>query len=151
MTKKTMRLAKTTADYQRLSLTPGKIQEFEDGLRTSGQKGEFEWWYYDAKLDGGATLVVTFFSNNATDTQGGFHPSVKIELTQADGRKVEDRVSYDPTEARFDRDRCAVQIGPNRFEGDLHHYRIEVRAPKIVAEIDLTGTVNPWRTATGHI
>lgn len=151
MTQKKAWLATTDKEYQKLGLKRGSIQQFEDGLRTTGAKGEFEWWYYDAKMADGSTLVVTFFSNNATDGSGGFHPSIKIELTKPDGTEVKDRVYFDSGEASFDTKRCNVQLGQNFFRGDLHRYHIYIKTAKIEAEIRLTGNVSPWRSETGHI
>jgi predicted secreted hydrolase len=28
-------------------------EKWEDGIRTSGEKGTYEWWYFDAHLDDG--------------------------------------------------------------------------------------------------
>ena len=125
------------------------IEPWEDGLRTTGKKGEYEWWYYDAKMDGGATLVLTFFSNNPTDSGGGFHPNVKIELTRADGTEVDDRAYFDEKDCTFAKDRCSVKMGQNFFEGDLHKYHIYVKTEKIEADITLEGNVAPWRPKAG--
>jgi hypothetical protein len=138
-------------EYRKLGLKKKVIQQFEDGIRTTGKKGEFEWWYYDAKMNDGSTLVLTFFLNNATDTSGGFHPSVKIELTRADGTEVSDRVFVDENDCEFSKTRCNVKIGENVFEGDLKTYHILVKTDKIEADISLEGNVAAWRSATGHI
>ena len=37
------------------------VSLWEDGLRTSGDRNEFEWWYFDAKLDDGSVLVTYFW------------------------------------------------------------------------------------------
>ncbi len=55
-------LASSPADYQRLGLSPASIEPWEDGARTDGSAGTYEWWYFDAHLAGGAKLVVTFMS-----------------------------------------------------------------------------------------
>ena len=134
--------------YERMHI--GKdIEPWEDGLRTTGAKGEYEWWYYDAKMDDGSTLVITFFSNNPTDSGGGFHPNVKIELTGADGSEVADRVYLEEKDCSFSKERCQVKMGGNLFEGDLHRYHIYVKTDKIEADIRLVGNVSPWRPTTG--
>ena len=38
---------------------------YEDGLRTTGQNKEYEWWYFDAKLDDGSIAVVYFWKIKA--------------------------------------------------------------------------------------
>ncbi|MFG3291719.1 lipocalin-like domain-containing protein [Streptomyces sp. NPDC048179] len=41
---------RTAADYTRTGLTPGTVQQWEDGFRTAGQNDDpdvFEWWYSD--------------------------------------------------------------------------------------------------------
>lgn len=144
-------LASAKEDYIRLGLKKDRIEQFEDALRTTGAKGEFEWWYYDAKMNDGSTLVLTLFSNNPTDTKGGFHPNVKIELTRADGSEVNDRVYFYEKECSFSKKRCDVRIGHNIFEGDLKNYHIYIKTDKIEAYISLVGNVAAWRSETGHI
>ena len=63
----------TTPSCSRLYFGPNSVPKFstnqpnelgpnvslwEDGLRTSGDKNEFEWWYFDAKLDDGLIDVI---------------------------------------------------------------------------------------------
>jgi hypothetical protein len=56
------RLADRPADYKRLGIVPVEIAEFEDGQRIGTEKGHYEWWYFDAHLDNGATVVVVFYT-----------------------------------------------------------------------------------------
>jgi hypothetical protein len=42
-------------------------------------------------------------------------------------------------------------MGENRFSGDLHQYRIEVRVEGISVEVTLEGEVPPWRPSTGYM
>ena len=44
------RAATTPKDYKRLGVKPGTPELWEDALRTTGKKGEFEWWYFDGKF-----------------------------------------------------------------------------------------------------
>ena len=37
------------------------VEKWEDGLRTSGEKGELEWWYFDTKLEDGSLFVCYFY------------------------------------------------------------------------------------------
>ena len=41
------------------------VLPYEDGLRTTGQPKEYEWWYFDTKLDDGSIAVVYFWKINA--------------------------------------------------------------------------------------
>ena len=34
-----------------------EILLYEDGMRTDGNNGEYEWWYFDSKLDDGSVVV----------------------------------------------------------------------------------------------
>ncbi|HWX27149.1 MAG TPA: hypothetical protein VNZ53_06895 [Steroidobacteraceae bacterium] len=53
-----LRLAGQPADYQKLGIDPAAGAQFEDGQRIDTEKGRYEWWYFDAHLDDGATVVV---------------------------------------------------------------------------------------------
>ncbi len=144
-------MANRPADYQRLGLQPGAPALWEDGVRTQGHKGEFEWWYFDAKLEGGASLVIVFFTAPFVSTHEGYEPSISFDLTYPDGTKLHDAQNVEPGRAAFSKDRCHAQIGDSVFEGDLHTYTIRYRGDTVQADIRLTGSVPAWRPATGHI
>ena len=55
-----LRLAGRPADYQKLGIDPVEVAQFEDGQRIGTEKGRYEWWYFDAHLEDGATVVVVF-------------------------------------------------------------------------------------------
>lgn len=43
-----------------LGISKDHIAAWEDGMRTDGGKGTYEWWYFDAYLDDGSKLAITF-------------------------------------------------------------------------------------------
>ena len=65
-----LRLAGHPADYQKLAIDPVKVATFEDGQRIGTEKGRYEWWYFDAHLDNGATVAVIAFHIAATKAYG---------------------------------------------------------------------------------
>lgn len=145
-------LAARPEDYKRLGIKPGTPEVWEDGLRTDGKKGSFEWWYFDVKLDDGSSLVITFFTGPMTSKNtDGFEPHAKIELTRPDGTEYESRVDVEYTDGCFSKKRCNVHIGECYICGDLKNYEIYYKDDNIEAKVDLRGTVPAWRPHTGHI
>jgi hypothetical protein len=150
----TCRIAATPADYEHYGIGRGEIAVWEDGFRTRpGGPGTFEWWYFDAVLEDGSTLVINFM---VKDIRGGggikqpASPMVTFELDRPDGTHVE-RALHSHDNFGFATDRCDVQVGPNTFAGDLHTYQIHVDIDGVVADVTLIGHVPPWRPETGHI
>jgi hypothetical protein len=148
------RIAATPADYQRYDIAKNDIAVWEDGFRTRpGGPGTFEWWYFDAVLEDGSTLVINFM---VKDIRGGggikqpARPVVTFELDRPDGTHVERSLSAHDDFA-FAADRCDVRVGTNTFAGDLHTYAIHVDIGGVTADVSLTGHVRPWRPETGHI
>src|SRR5215204_7015942 len=79
------RLGSTPEDYARFGIERGAIKPREDGLRTDGGPGTYEWWYFDAHLDDGAKLVVVFLTKNFTDISKPLAPMIRIDLDLPDG------------------------------------------------------------------
>jgi hypothetical protein len=75
-----VRLGSTPDDYARIGIAPRNIKPWEDGMRTGGARGTFEWWYFDAHLDDGAKLVVVFSrpGSSATSTSHSARASESI-------------------------------------------------------------------------
>jgi hypothetical protein len=48
-------MAREPTDCERLGLSTTSIAPWEDGARTDNSAGTYEWWYFDAHLDDGAS------------------------------------------------------------------------------------------------
>src|SRR6202453_836386 len=143
--------ATSDADYHRLGLAPGVVAPWEDGARTDGGRGSFEWWYFDAHLDDGATLVVVFLSKDFTQPDKPMAPLVRINLDLPDGRSLQKAQTFAPEMYSAATDHADVRIAENRFTGDLHRYHITASIEQVSVEVTLTGEVPPWRPGTGHV
>lgn len=144
-------LAVSAQEYEKLGLAPGAPALWEDGLRTDGAKGSYEWWYFDSKLNDGSSLVIVFFPGPMFSFSEGFHPNVTFTLTRADGTKYESQVNADVKDSSFSKDCCDVRIGPCTVKGDLHHYEIFYKDQELEAQVVLDGNVPAWRPQAGHI
>jgi hypothetical protein len=148
------RIAGEPADYQRYGIANGEIAAWEDGFRTRpGGPGTFEWWYFDAVLDDGSTLVINFMDKDIRAGSGikqSARPVITFQLDRPDGSHVE-RALHAYDDFAFAADRCDVRVSACTFAGDLHTYRIHVELDAVTADVTLTGQVPSWRPATGHI
>src|SRR6202795_4070300 len=84
-----LRLADRPADYRSLDISPVEIAEFEDGQRIGTERGRYEWWYFDAHLDNGATIVVVFYTKPNVSPNRPRAPQITINITLPDGRTFE--------------------------------------------------------------
>ena len=80
-----LRLADRPADYKRLGIAPVEVAEFEDSQRIGMERGRYEWWYFDAHLDDGATVVVVFYTKPNVSPNGPLAPRITINITRPDG------------------------------------------------------------------
>jgi hypothetical protein len=145
-----VRLASTPDDYARLGLEPGSIKPWEDGVRTDGARGTYEWWYFDAHLDDGAKLVVVFLTKEMTALNKGLSPSIRLDLTLPDGTSARRIGGFAAETFSASAETCDVRIGDNVFAGDLHTYTIRARVEDIEVDVTLTGQVPAWRPETGY-
>ena len=145
------RLGSTPEDYERIGIKPDQVLPWEDGARTDGRAGTYEWWYFDARLDDGAKLVVTFFTKNFTDIDRPLTPMMRIDLDLPDGTSYNKIAEWKPEEFAASSDHCDVRIGDNSFTGDLHSYKITAHIEDVAVDINLAGKVPAWRPGTGHM
>lgn len=146
--KKVARLAKLPMDYQRLGLKK-EIAQWEDGHRTGGKFGEYEWWYFDGRMDDGSSLVINFYTQPVTAAMPFYCPSMTLSLTVGD-LHIQDNKEFKLKDCTFDREKCAVRLGDSFFEGDLQNYRIHYRTDRVQADVKLTSNTTSWRPETGH-
>lgn len=139
-------------DYAKLGMKPGTPEIWEDGLRTDGKKGSFEWWYFDSKLDDGSSLVIVFFTGPmSTKNTDGFDPSVKIELTRPDRAEYNRDLKFPYTEGCFSKEKCDVTLGDCYFRDSNHCYDIRYKDEHMEVKVTLIRNAPAWRPHTGHI
>jgi hypothetical protein len=78
-------------------------------------------------------------------------PTVTVSLKLPDGSAIEKKATISADEFSASEVECDVRMGPNYFRGDLHSYQVHVEIDDFVADVELTGTVNAWRPATGYM
>src|SRR5918993_3658046 len=144
-------LASGPADFARLGLDPSAVARWEDGARTDNRAGTYEWWYFDAHLDDGATLVVIFMNKDLATPNRPLSPILRLNLDLPDGRSYQKVVPFPATEWSAADDRAEVRLGANRLAGDLHEYHVQATAGEVSVEGTLTGQIPPWRPATGYM
>ncbi|MBE6589815.1 MAG: hypothetical protein E7643_06510 [Ruminococcaceae bacterium] len=150
MKKAVARLADRPEDYKRLGLDPSKIFQWEDALHTNGKLGEYEWWYFDAKLEGGYSLVIIFYSQPVTAATNGFSPCVSFSLTGG-GHEILEETRALPKDCFFSKKRCDVRIGKSFVRGNLRNYKIHFENERIQCDMTLEGRAVSYRHKTGQI
>ncbi|GAA1430904.1 hypothetical protein GCM10009616_16700 [Microlunatus lacustris] len=147
----TASIADEDVDYQRIGIERGEVAVWEDGARTDGRRGTYEWWYFDAHLDGGAKLVVIFMTKDLAAPNKPLSPMIRMNLDLPDGRSY-DLIREHPAEAfSAATDQADVRIAGNRFEGRLSRYDIHVEIDDVRVDVTLEAEIKPWRPHTGYL
>lgn len=141
----------TEDEYIQLGLKPGKPEKWEDGLRTTTKKGNYEWWYFDSKLEDGSSLVIVFYAGPIASFKEGFEPHATLNFTMPNGKTYKSRVDARMEDCSYSKEQCDIRIGECRFVGDMNQYEIYYKDDKIEATVTLKGNVPSWRPETGHI
>jgi hypothetical protein len=144
-------IASEDADYERLKLARDRVAAWEDGARTDNRRGTYEWWYFDAHLDDGSSLVVVFMNKDLATPNDPLTPIIRLNLDLADGRSYKKLVTFAPETWQASTRSADVRIGDNRFSGDLHTYRIQAVVDEISVDVTLVGQVHAWRPQTGYM
>ena len=139
------------AHFEKMGLTRGVVHPWEDGMRTDGSKGTYEWWYYDSHFPDGTIMVIIFYSKSPIEVNGPIKPQATIELTLPDGTKYEDLVTASIADSHYATDHCDVRVGKSHIIGDLKHYDIVFQGKDIQATVSLDGTIPAWRSQSGSI
>jgi hypothetical protein len=144
-----VRQADRDEDYARLGIKRGQIEPWEDGMRTSGGPGSFEWWYFDSHLEDGTSLAITFNTKWMLDVEKQEAPQITVDLNRPNQPDKNLMLRPKAEDFRANKESCDVQIKDSYFRGDLHAYQIKVVDESLVVEVELVGQVPSWRPETG--
>lgn len=146
----TAKLLTSVEDYEKLGISVENISVWEDGMRTDGKEGSYEWWYTDAEFDNGTTVVVVFFSKKGFDVPGKASPTANITITSADGT-VLIKKSYEPTGTVINasKEYCDVQINDNYLRYVDGNYELYFKEDNVEYNVVMESTLPMWRPDTG--
>ncbi|TNE87416.1 MAG: hypothetical protein EP330_18285 [Deltaproteobacteria bacterium] len=135
-------------DYAELGVSE-EVQAFEDGMRSSGRRGSVEWWYVDAHLDDGSTVVVNFLTKPIMRRGEPLHPRLELTVTEADGTAHVAFVDFPARDFAASTEGCDVRIGASYLRGDLAHYVLHAEAEGLSVDLTLERVVPSWRPDAG--
>lgn len=128
------------------------LKPADDGLHMD-KRGMYEWWYFDAHLDNGYTLVVFFHASNPNPGLEG-KTGMEIVLLRPDGVRVQKFIPYPRSKFAAARDKAKVTIGQNTLrvqprDSGLPIYKIDVEEDGLGCHLTYRAEVNGWKPGTG--
>ena len=145
------RLLDAPEDYQRLGLSSAEVEMWEDGRRTSGRRGEFEWWYLDAHLDDGSVLVLSAGEGMGVERGKAYH---SLSITPPGGETRTQLVLVPERELQASSERADVHMPGFHFAGDLDTYTLTIQpteADGLGCDLRLVRVAPSWRPGTGYM
>lgn len=138
-------------DFKKYGLKAGNVpEEWEDGIRTGGKKGTYEWWYFDSHLDDGSKIVIVFYTKPFTQIKKGLSPFISINIDRPDGTSIKKAYYGKVEEFTASDKKCDVVIGKNYFRGNLKNYEIHFEDEELTIDAKIQRTTESWRPNTGH-
>jgi hypothetical protein len=130
------------------------LPSVDDGLHIDlGKRGQYEWWYFDAHLDSGHTLVVFFYAANPNPGLQG-KAGIEIVLLNPDGKRIQKFFPYSNSEFTASRLKPEITIGGNTLrvnqsDGKLPVYELNITEQGLGCHLVYTAEVNGWKPGTG--
>ncbi len=146
--RKLSELGTTPQDFNREGLKQ-EAEVWEDGNRIGTEPGEFEWWYFDAHMDDGSTVVAIFFTKSYSNINVPLSPQVKLSITTPSGKTYLKLIDFPGNVYSSSNKQCDVKVDNNWIKGDLKHYTMHIALDDIAADLEFTRVVPSWRAGTG--
>jgi predicted secreted hydrolase len=126
----------------------------DDGLHTDlAEKGTYEWWYFDAHLEGGYTIVAFFYASNPNPGSGG-KAGVELTLLRPDGTKTQRFIPHPKSQVQASTDKADVTIGRNSLKcdssGPLPVYKLHLEGDGIGFDLVYWSHVKGWKPGSGY-
>ncbi|HUI86041.1 MAG TPA: hypothetical protein VLY21_02655 [Nitrososphaerales archaeon] len=126
----------------------------EDGVHIDiHRKGAYEWWYFDARMETGETIVVFFYAANPNPGAGG-KPGVEMVLLRPDGKKTQRFVPHDRSSFVASDTGADVRMGDSYLKaaqrpGELPVYEVRVDEKDLQCHLTFKAEVNGWKPGRG--
>jgi len=129
------------------------IQPKDDALHIDMKKrGTIEWWYFDARLENGYTVVGFFRAKHERTGKTG----VEIMIYKPNREKIQKVINYHRSDFKASQDIADVQIGKNYVKVDhsdvrLPTYEIYLDEGEFGIHLKYKALVQGWKPGNGYI
>ncbi|MBN2880323.1 MAG: hypothetical protein JXN65_11925 [Clostridia bacterium] len=138
--------------YNNLGIKKNNVETWEDGIRTTGKKGTYEWWYTDTEFEDGTTIVVVFYTKFGFDIQGPSRPTVSIDITYPNGTKLSKTASEEKNKLiDASKEKCDVKVKHSYLKYINGDYELLYNEDGIEFKAKMTSRLPMWRPETGHM
>ncbi len=133
----------------------GTITQFKpefDALHIDMKKhGNCEWWYFDARLDNGYTVVLFFRAKHERTGKTG----VEVVIYKPGQDKVQKIYNYHRSDFSASTEKAEVKIGKNYFKADNSNelfpsYEIVLDEEEYGVHLSFKAEVQAWMPGKGH-
>ncbi len=124
-------------------------QVWEDGSRVDNLPGRFEWWYFDAHLDDGTTVVAVLYTKPTGNIGIPCSPQIKLIIRDPSGKSRMHVDNLPGSAFSAATDTCDVKAGRNWVRGNLQTYDIHFEVGGDSADLHFVRTVPSWRPGVG--
>lgn len=143
-------LAMDDDHYAALGIERDNTAIWEDGMRTDGREGSYEWWYTDAEFEDGTTVVIVFYTKNGFDVPGPARPTVHFELTYPDGTTLTRVIYEEDTVLNASTDYADVQVQDSYLRYVDGDYELRFVDGDLEYEVTMESQLPMFRPETGH-
>jgi len=115
------------------------------------KRGNSEWWYFDARLDNGYTVVAFFRAKHERSGNTG----VEITIYKPNDEKIQKVYDYKRSELKVSRELADIQIGKNFIKVDYSNekfpiYEIFLDEGEFGLHLKYTAEVPGWMPGKGY-
>ncbi|MCF2143113.1 MAG: hypothetical protein K9W42_05380 [Candidatus Heimdallarchaeota archaeon] len=132
----------------------GKIQSLtpeEGGLHIDlAKRDNFEWWYFDARLDNGFTVIVFFHARNHLTRK----TEIEVTIYNPEGSKKSYHFPFQTQEFKASRKKTDIKLRNNYLSVDYSSadapvYELFIEEGEISLKLHFTGSVSGWKPGKG--
>jgi len=120
-----------------------------------GKRNQFEWWYFDAHLEGGYTLVAFFYAAYPNPGLNQGKIAVELTLLRPDGTKTQHVIKYKKQHFYASTETPHVTIGQNTMKATLTDdglpvYELFLEEEDLMFQLTYKAQVKGWKPGTGY-
>ena len=142
-------LAKEERYYESLGIS-NRVEIWEDGIRTSGNKNSYEWWYFDAEYTNGFRIVTIFYTKDRFDVKGKGKPTATLDITLPNGQTICRTITDNKKIIDASKERCYVKIDNSFIKYEDGSYYVHFKDDFIQYDCVMKSTVPMYRPKTGY-